>query len=90
MAFERRDDRVDSVRDTVNRVGRRSTLKTVFCCAFGCSKYDKHRKDGVSFHRFTSFEEFRRRLLGGCSATSIAARKNAKICRKNTNNGPEA
>ena len=36
-----------------------------FCSAFGCSKYDKHRKDGASFHWFPRIqnEEFRRRLL---------------------------
>ena len=62
-------------------------LKTVLCCAFGCSKYDKHRTDCVRFHRFTRKEEFRRCSLGGCSATSIAARENGKVCRKNTNNG---
>ena len=69
MAFERRNDRADCVRDTVNRCST-ATLKTVFCCAFGCRKYDEHRNDGVSFHRIiiTRNEEFRRRLLGGCSS----------------------
>ena len=28
------------------------TLLSVFWCIFGCSKYDKPQKDGVSFHRF--------------------------------------
>ena len=42
-----------------------ATLKTGFSCAFSGRKYDKHRKDGVSFHRFTRNEEFRWRLLGG-------------------------
>ena len=88
MAFERRDDRsrADRLRAWHSQPSWTATLKTIFCCAFGCSKYDKHRKDGVSFHRFTRNEEFRRRLLCGCSATSIAA-ETAKICRKNTNNG---
>ena len=36
----------------------------VFCCAFGCSKYDKHRKDGMSFHRFTRNEEISTAFVG--------------------------
>ena len=59
-----------------------ATLKTVFCCAFGYREYDKHRKDGASFHRFPANEEFRRRLLGSCSAT---ARKLCKLIEEYNN-----
>ena len=82
-AFERHNNRTNSM----CRQGQPSwtaTLKTVFCCAFGCSKYDKHRKNGMRFHWFPRNEEFRRRrrLLGGCSSTSIAARKLRKFVEK--------
>ena len=43
----------------------------VFCCAFGCSNYDKHRKDGVSFHRFPKNEELRRRWVAALRLQSL-------------------
>ena len=55
----------------------------LFCCAFGCSKYDKHRKDGVSFHRFRGTRNFD----DVCWVTALRLQslpETAKICRKNT------
>ena len=53
---------------------------------FRLQQADKHRKDGVSFHRFTRNKEFRRRLLGGALRLQSLP-ETAKICRKYTNNG---
>ena len=71
--------------DKVNRVGWRRWKRS--SVALFLSKYDKHRKDGVSFHRFPRNVEFRRRLLSACSVASIAAQKLRKFVEKITSNG---
>ena len=45
--------------------------KMVFCNAFGCSNSDKHRKDGVSFHRFPKDVELRKRWVNALRLVSL-------------------
>ena len=86
MAFERRDDRADCVRDTVNRVGRRRWKRSSVALSAAASTTSIERMAWafIDLRGTRNFDDV-------CWVTALRLQyklpETAKICRKNTNNG---
>ena len=85
MAFERRDDRADCVRDTVNRVGRRRWKRSSVARSAAASTTSIERMAWafIDLRGTKNFDDV-------CWVAALRLQslpETAKICRKNTNNG---
>ena len=85
MAFERRDDRADCMRDTVNRVGRRRWKRSSVALSTAAitTSIERMAWDFIDLRGTRNFDDV-------CWVAALRLQslpETAKICRKNTNNG---
>ena len=86
MAFERRDDRADCVRDTVNRVGRRRWKRSSVALSAAASTTSMERMEWAFID---SYEErgISTTFVGWLLCDNNRCSKLRKFVEKNTNNG---